>query len=322
MAITLDGTNGITTPEIISTAGPVVIDASAANNSLVVTANGNVGIGTSSPAVRLSITDAGNVNKIFLSGVGITNNTEQSSIKFGDLNNAINSEISSYRGASFERGELTFKTAFGGVLNERMRIDSAGNVGIGQTPGRKLDVTGIIRSDGASGAFALGGDSTTPAEGAAIHRPAADTLAFVTASTERMRIGSTGAVTIANLAGAGSRTVTAGSGGVLAAASDSRLKQEVPTAPIPGLAEIMRLEPRAYKWLDDIENRGEDASVEIGFFANEVKDIIPSAAPMGNDGYYGFYDRAVIAALTKAVQEQQVLITALTARIEALETTQ
>jgi hypothetical protein len=43
---------------------------------------------------------------------------------------------------------------------------------------------------------------------------------------------------------------------------------------------------------------------------------------MGNDGYYGFYDRAVIAALTKAVQEQQVIIQGLTARIEALENTQ
>ena len=102
-------------------------------------------------------------------------------------------------------------------------------------------------------------------------------MIFATNSrNERMRIDSAGVVTIANLAGAGSRTVTAGATGILAAASDSRLKQEVPTAPIPGLSEIMRLEPRAYKWLDDIENRGEDASVEIGFFANEVKDIISS----------------------------------------------
>jgi hypothetical protein len=40
---------------------------------------------------------------------------------------------------------------------------------------------------------------------------------------------------------------------------------------------------------------------------------------MGNDGYYGFYDRAVIAALTKGMQEQQATITELTARINALE---
>ena len=42
---------------------------------------------------------------------------------------------------------------------------------------------------------------------------------------------------------------------------------------------------------------------EIGFFANEVNPIIPSAAPMGNDGMYGFYDRAMIATMVKAIQE-------------------
>jgi hypothetical protein len=117
--------------------------------------------------------------------------------------------------------------------------------------------------------------------------------------------------------GTGSRTVTAGATGILAAASDSRLKQEVPEAPIAGLAEIMQLRPVAYKWLDDIEKRGDDAAVELGFFADEAKDIIPSAAPMGNDGYYGFYDRAVIATLVKAVQEQQAIILALEARLTA-----
>ena len=136
-----------------------------------------------------------------------------------------------------------------------------------------------------------------------------------------MQIASSGAVTITNLAGVGSRTVTASAAGLLSAASDSRLKQEVTTATIPGLAEVMQLEPKAYKWLDDIEKRGDEAAVEIGFFANDVKDIIPSAAPMGNDGYYGFYDRAVIASLVKAIQEQQAMITALTARITALEAT-
>lgn len=144
-------------------------------------------------------------------------------------------------------------------------------------------------------------------------------LSLDTNGVQRLTISSAGVVVITNLAGTGTRTVSASSGGTLSAASDSRLKQEVPEAPIPGLAEVMRLVPRAYKWLDDIEARGDNAAVEIGFFADEAKDIIPSAAPMGNDGYYGFYDRAVIAALTKAIQEQQAIITALEARVAALE---
>jgi hypothetical protein len=147
----------------------------------------------------------------------------------------------------------------------------------------------------------------------------AGSVALATDNVDRLVISPAGTVTITNLAGVGSRAVTASATGVLSAVSDSRLKEEVPTAYIPSLAEVMRLEPRAYKWLDDIENRGDEAVVEIGFFADEVKDVIPSAAPMGNDGYYGFYDRSITAALVKAVQEQQALILALEARIAALE---
>ena len=123
---------------------------------------------------------------------------------------------------------------------------------------------------------------------------------------------STGNVTLESLSGTGSRTVTAGAAGVLSASSDSRLKEEITTQTLPGLSEILQLNPRAYKWLDDISIRGDSAAVEVGFFANEVAPIIPSAAPMGNDGYYGFNDRAVIAALVNAVKE-------LSARVEALE---
>jgi hypothetical protein len=122
-----------------------------------------------------------------------------------------------------------------------------------------------------------------------------------------------------NLAGAGTRAVNANASGTLSAASDSRLKQEVEGQTLPSLAEVMQLEVKAYKWLDDINVRGAEAAVEIGFFADQVAPIIPSAAPMGRDGYYGFYDRSVIAALVNAIKEQQALITTLTARITALE---
>lgn len=174
----------------------------------------------------------------------------------------------------------------------------------------------IIKNSGANGTSLIShrgtGQLTIGTYDAAV-------LSLETSSTERLYISTTGVVVIPNLAGTGSRAVNASAGGSLSAASDSRLKQEVPEAPIPGLAEVMRLVPKAYKWLDDIEKRGADAAVEIGFFADQVSPIIPSAAPMGNDGYYGFYDRAVIAALTKAIQEQQAIITALEARIVALE---
>jgi hypothetical protein len=130
-------------------------------------------------------------------------------------------------------------------------------------------------------------------------------------------LGVTGAATFSSLAGVGSRTVNASATGELSATSDSRLKQEDLDYKVEGLAEILQIQPRAYKWLSDIDNRGENATTEIGFFANEIASIIPSAAPMGNDGYYGFYDRAVIAALVKGMQEQQAQIQNLQEQINA-----
>jgi hypothetical protein len=116
------------------------------------------------------------------------------------------------------------------------------------------------------------------------------------------------------LVGTGVRSVTCTALGAIQAESDERLKTRVFEEPLPGLVEVLQLQPRAYKWNDDIENRGDDAAIEIGFFANETATIIPSSAPMGADSYYGFYDRPIIAALVKAVQELSAKVTALEAK--------
>ena len=121
-----------------------------------------------------------------------------------------------------------------------------------------------------------------------------------------------GTITFSGLAGSGTRNVTVTAGGNLSTSSDSKLKQEDKEYAIGGLKELLQITPRAYKWLDDIEKRGEEAVTELGFFADEVAPIIPSAAPKGNDDMYGFNDRALMAVMVKSIQE-------LTERLNKLE---
>jgi hypothetical protein len=81
-------------------------------------------------------------------------------------------------------------------LTECMLITTAGNVGIGNTPSVKLDVQGAGTIRGfltTTDAIKLGANTSAPTTtDAFIYRPANNTLAFGTASTEQARITSAG----------------------------------------------------------------------------------------------------------------------------------
>jgi len=77
-------------------------------------------------------------------------------------------------------------------------VDATNNrVGVGiSSPGNPLEVVGAIETSGSSNAVLFAGSSSTPTIGAGIHKPADDSLAIVTGSTERLRIDSSGRVGI------------------------------------------------------------------------------------------------------------------------------
>jgi len=106
----------------------------------------------------------------------------------------------------------------GGV--ESMRIDSSGNVGIGTgSPSTKLTVVGAMN---------FGDNVSAPSVDAGIFRPADGTLAFVANGSERMRIFSTGGVSIGNTTNPGATNLSvtgtiAGNGAPLTAINASNI---------------------------------------------------------------------------------------------------
>ena len=101
--------------------------------------------------------------------------------------------------------------------------------------------------------------------------------------------------------------------------SDYRLKHNIELMQ-GALTRIAALKPVTYKWNAD----GSDGE---GFIAHELAEVCPSAVTGEKDAvdadgkpiYQGIDTSFLVATLVAAIQEQQLLITSLTSRIEALE---
>jgi len=103
----------------------------------------------------------------------------------------------------------------------------------------------------------------------------------------------------------------------LATSSDIRLKKDVIDAP-SAINVTTSIRVVSHGWKHD------EATVRYGFVAQELINVAPEAVMQGDDGeeiektWTVDYAR-LVPMLVKTIQEQQALITTLTARIEALE---
>ena len=87
------------------------------------------------------------------------------------------------------------------------------------------------------------------------------------------------------------------------------------------MSEILALQPRRFDWK---EGKGLDKKDDVGFIAQEFETVLPNSVGLskaGEDGieYKNVNHGELIPTLVKAIQEQQALITSLTARLEVLE---
>ena len=286
------------------------------------TLTGNVGIGTSSSNGNLQFATAVNTRKIVLFEGG---NNDYQFYGFGVESNKL---IYSTNGTGDDH--VFVASASSSTRNELMRIKGNGNVGIGTNSPNAITGTNLIvkapNSSGNGFVQAISSDNgcsvslysgNFAADDPAIAfqknlRFGAVTDNGLTGFSEKMRIASNGVVTINNI---GSGAVTATSG-VLSATSDMNLKISdgyIDTA----LDKILKLTPRYFYWK---EETGLPTDLrQLGFYAQEVNEAIGEEGantPKNENDKWGIYDRAIIAMLTKAMQEQNEVIEDLKARLD------
>jgi hypothetical protein len=275
-----------------------------ATKHVTIDASGNVGIGTSSPTVRLETVAVRAASRL-------TSSTGTNAVDFQAVNTGgqlITGIDSSTGGSLFGAGGYTaglwytgaYPLAFGTNNTERARIDSSGNLLIGRTSFGGT-ATGIDL--GGSGFVGLYSPDTTNSN-----------VTFAAYSN-----------------GAGAYRFYVGWGGTvfatsttISAISDQRLKENVQDIDV-GLDAVMALKPRKFDWK---EGKGKNVKGDRGWIAQEFEQVFPDMidewrdpSPEGEEPYKSV--RAdLIPVLVKAIQEQQQIINDLKTRIEALEGTQ
>jgi hypothetical protein len=284
---------GDTNTGIFFPAADTIAFAEGGAEAMRIDSSGNVGIGTSSPSAKL---------QVFGTEVRVQQNASYYSLfdtagtRYGYIQGG-----SGYLNIVSEAGSannLTFTTNG----SERMRITSAGDLCINSSSNGgngKLYITNTndcmkTYTSGASGFGIVCQTAYTSSNG--------NLQAFVNSSGSIV-----GSITTNNSTTAYNTS------------SDYRLKENI--APMMGaLIKVSQLKPVTYKWKESgLESQG--------FIAHELAEVCPDAVTGkkdavnadGNPVYQGIDVSFLVATLTAAIQEQQALITALTARITALE---
>ena len=323
MSLILNGTDGLSdvdgsasTPAIRGTDANTAIFFPAADTiafteggveSMRIDSAGFVGIGTSSPSEKLSVT--GNVTA---TGTNTSATYFHRSIAPATESNIETSLITTGNGANQRAGlfatndynntlatELIFKTnATTGGASERMRINSGGALLVNRTT--------QVNSE----RFAITGNSSSQC------------MALVSPTT-----GGYDMCTMDNGNGQVGVISTSGTSTAYTTSSDYRLKENI--APMTGaLATVAQLKPVTYKWKVD-------GSSGQGFIAHELQAVVPDCVNGEKDAvetytdedgneqtkpkYQGVDTSFLVATLTAAIQELKAIVDAQAIEIAELK---
>ena len=301
MTLILSGTDGLSdidgsaaTPAIRGTDANTGIFFPAADTigfseggaeAMRIDSDGDVGIGTATPGYKLDVQSSASSGAPLLANFQAAGGDVQVYIQNGTVKTQITADATNSASiiGSFSNHPLSLRTN----NTERARIDTSGNVIVGGTSTSSDESTyqggGVFVSRRASSA------GTTHAN----FLNGGSTVGSITSNTTTTFYNTT---------------------------SDYRLKENA-TPVTTGLQTIAALNPVNFNW---VSNRIADT----GFLAHEFQSVIPNCVmgtkdaidANGNPVYQQIDRSGAIPFLVAAIQEQQALITALTARIEALET--
>ncbi len=278
------------------------------NYALVVPpASGNVGIGTITPFAKLDILSPGNtVGFRLLSG----SNAELSYISVGKATeyaqigacttasfflDALNGDMAI---KNFNSGKILFGASF--IANAAMAIIPNGSVGIGTvTPVDQLEVAGgYVRSTG--------------------YRCRTGTAGVYPGNVHNINWTGTTAQLWIDTTNVGTFQFT----------SDRRLKENILTMSDTAITRLMQLKPVSFNYKNVPETifTGSDNFIE-GFIADELQQIIPSAVNGKKDAIttegkiqpQTLNLSPIVSVLTKAIQEQQLIIEELIEKTNQLE---
>jgi hypothetical protein len=262
----------------------------------------NVGIGTTSPATKLEIYNAG-----FTAAQITSNSSSETQLRFATNTAA---RISNQANTA-----LIFDTN----ATERMRIDSSGKVNIGTTTPENGNTHVSVRQSGI-GSNGFWSHATSTSDGGSKY---VATTAITTASSGHyfFEAGYNWPTSFARAFAVRGDGVIFALNTTVQALSDERLKENIVNA-TDGLDIITALRPVRFDWKKET---GIEKTNQLGFIAQEVEQVFPDAVDTysnndnSEDPYKSVGAGALIPVLVKAIQEQQETITALETRLAALE---
>ena len=191
-----------------------------------------------------------------------------------------------------------FVTIGGTAASRRLQVNTSGNDGIRISSSNDNPVLDLMQT-AAANANARNWRIVTNWDGWGTMDFQSGTTNTQDPATTRLSINGTNGVITFNNYGTGTITSTSG---VLSAVSDMNLKIEdgyIQNA----LEKVLRLKPRYFYWKK--ESSLPTDLRQLGFYAQEVNEALgeeSSPTPKENQNW-GIYDRAIIAMLTKSIQE-------------------